>query len=150
MRIWIDADACPVQIREIVVRAAVRRSVPVVFVANKPFYLPKSELIEFVQVLEGPDVADAYIVEHAKEGELAVTQDIGLAALLVPLGVIVISPRGDSYNEDNIGDVLARRNLMQELRDTGEISGGPRPFDDKLKRQFASLFDAALHKLLKK
>ena len=70
-------------------------------------------------------------------------------AQLVPLGITVLSPRGDSYNTENIGDHLARRNLLQELRDTGSITGGPRPFDDKLKRQFANLFDAALIRLMR-
>jgi uncharacterized protein YaiI (UPF0178 family) len=147
MHVWIDADACPVPVRDIVLRASGRRSVAVVFVASKLVDVPVTELISFVQVPPGPDAADAYIAERAKPGDLAITQDIPLAAILVPKGVTVITPRGESYNADNIGDLSARRNLMQELRDQGAITGGPRPFDDKLKRQFANLFDAAIHRL---
>jgi len=150
MNIWIDADACPRQIRDIVLRAAHRRSIAVVFVANKLIALPESELFTCVQVPSGPDAADDYIAANSLKGDLVVTQDIPLAAILVPKGITVISPRGDSYNENNIGDVAARRDLMQELRDTGTITGGPRPFDDKLKHAFANLLDAALHRLTKK
>lgn len=150
MRIWIDADACPVPIRDIVLRASFRRCIKVVLVANKQIGMPSSELVSFVIVPPQPDAADAYIAEQAEEGDLVVTQDIPLAAVLVPKGVTVLGPRGDSYNADNIGDLLARRNLMQGLRDAGEITGGPRPFDEKAKRKFASLFDAAIHKLTKR
>lgn len=150
LKVWIDADACPGPIRDIVLRAAQRVRFTVVFVANKPLALPSADYIEYVQVAAGPDVADAYIVDNAHAGDLAVTQDIPLASQLVPKGVTVMSPRGDSFNEDNIGDALARRNLLQELRDGGEITGGPRPFDDKLKRKFASLFDAAVQKLTRR
>lgn len=150
MIIWVDADACPRQIREIITKAARRLSVQTIFVANKPLALPELELFKFVQVGSGPDVADKYIVDNANDGDLVVTEDIALAALLLPKGVVVISPRGQSFNADNIGERMAGRALMQGLRDAGELTGGPRPFDDKLKQQFASRFDAALHKLLKK
>ena len=149
MKVWVDADACPGQIRDVVLRAANKLTVTTVFVANKQILLPPIEHITSVLVAAGPDQADAYIVENARSGDLAITQDIPLAGALIPLGVTVISPRGDSYNAENIADKLASRDLLQELRDIGEISGGPRPFDDKLKRKFASLFDAALHRLLK-
>jgi len=147
MKVWIDADACPMPIREIILRAAVRRQISTTFVANSPLTLPQSEYIDFVHVDAGPDEADAFIADNSETGDLVVTQDIPLAAILVPRGIVVISPRGDSYNPDNIGDTLSRRNLMQELRDTGSITGGPRPFSDKLKKQFANLFDSALQKL---
>ena len=149
MKIWVDADACPGQIRDVILRAAHRLSVHTVFVANKPVLLPQSIYFSTVQVSNAPDAADQYIVDNAQPGDLAVTQDIPLAAQLVPSGVIVISPRGDSYNHENVADLLARRNLMQELRDSGSVTGGPRPFDDTLKRQFANLLDAALHRLLR-
>jgi uncharacterized protein YaiI (UPF0178 family) len=147
VKIWVDADACPVPIREVIVRAANRLNVDTVFVANKPVALPAHPHLSFVPVERGSDIADAYILANAGAGDLVITQDIPLAAQLVPGGITVISPRGDSYNADNIGDVLASRNLMQDLRDSGTITGGPAPFDEKLKRKFSSLFDAALHKL---
>ncbi|MGH9551983.1 MAG: YaiI/YqxD family protein [Terriglobales bacterium] len=145
--VWVDADACPVPIRDIILRAAKKRSIRTIFVANKPIALPESESIGFVLVQNGPDEADAYIAENASAGDLVVTQDIPLAAQLVPRGATVISPRGDSFNAQNISDRLSTRDLLYELRSIGEITGGPAPFDDKLKRKFASLFDAALYKL---
>lgn len=149
LSIWVDADACPGAIRDIILRAAERLAVSVVFVANKPLNLPDSPYVSLVQVSQGPDVVDAYIIAHAAPGDLVVTQDIPLAAELVPKGISVISPRGDHYTLDNIGEHLSRRNLMQDLRDTGAISGGPRPFDHKLKRRFANYFDAELNRLLR-
>jgi uncharacterized protein len=149
LRIWIDADACPGPIRDIVLRAAIKLSIPIVFVANKLLTLPNSPTVSFVHVEQGPDVVDAYIVAHSEAGDLVVTQDIPLAADLVHRDVTVLSPRGDSFNSDNIGDRLASRNLLHDLRDTGEITGGPRPFDDKTKRLFANLFDAELQRLIR-
>lgn len=150
MKVWVDADSCPVEIRDIITRAAHKLAVNTIFVANKPVLLPESIYTTSVLVKQGADVADAYIVENASGLDVVITQDIPLAALLVPLGVTVISPRGDSFNEENVGDRLASRNLLQGLRDTGSITGGPRPFDDKLKHKFASLFDAAIRKNLNK
>lgn len=149
MRVWVDADACPVQIRDLINRAVHRRAIPTIYVANKKLPLPESVHITSVQVSQGPDVADDYIVEQAQEGDLVVSQDIPLAAKLVPKGIVVISPRGDLFNKENVHECLARRDLMQSLRDAGEISGGPAPFDDKVKREFANKFDASLHKLEK-
>ncbi len=149
LKIWIDADACPGPIRDIVLRASQRLKVQVVFVANKKLNLPDSPLVSLVQVDAGPDVVDAYIVENARANDLVVTQDIPLAALLVPANISVISPRGDRYTESNISEHLSWRDLMTELRDTGTIGGGPKPFDDKVKRAFANHFDAELTRLLK-
>ena len=149
MKIWIDADACPGPIRDIVLRACQRLKVAVVFVANKKLLLPDSPLISFVQVELGPDVVDAYIVEHAVKNDLVVTQDIPLAAQLVPVGISVLSPRGDHYTEANISEHLSWRDLMTELRDARSVGGGPKPFDDKVKRAFANHFDAQLNRLLR-
>lgn len=150
LKIWIDADACPVEVRNIVVRAAVRLQIQAVFVANKPLYVPESEYLSTIQVSQGPDVVDAYIVEHACQYDLTVTQDIPLAALLVARNVSVITPRGDRYDANNISEALAQRNLMEELRDQGAHLSGQRAFDDRLKRQFANHFDAELNRLRKK
>jgi len=147
VKVWVDADAVPNQIKDLIVRAVHRRAVETVFVANKQIMLADSPYLTSVQVSQGADVADEYIAEKAQSGDIVVTQDIPLAAKLVPNGVVVISPRGDLFTEDNINESLAGRDLMQSLRDTGTISGGPRPFDEKHKRAFANHFDAALHRL---
>jgi uncharacterized protein YaiI (UPF0178 family) len=148
MQIWVDADACPVPIRDIIARAAHKLHVPTVFVANSLIGIPESPYLSFVQVSHGPDIADAYVAEQASKGDLVVTQDIPLAALVVAKGAIAITPRGQLYTEQNINEALAGRDLMTSLRDTGTITGGPRPFDEKVKRQFANHFDAALRRLL--
>jgi uncharacterized protein len=150
MRIWIDGDACPVAVRDIVIRAAVRRQIPVVFVANNQLVLPDSEHVSFVKVEAGPDLADRYIQENARSSDLVVTQDIPLAHLLVSTGIVVINPRGEVYSENNIGDRLSMRNLCQELRDSGEVSGGPKQFGEKEKKAFASSFDRELTRLFRK
>lgn len=150
MQIWVDADACPGPVRDIIVRAAVRLAISTVFVANKPLCLPESPYVSAVQVALGPDVVDAYIVEHASAMDLVVTQDIPLAALLVPRDITVITPRGTLYTPDNIAEALSQRDLLQGLRDAGEMLSGPRPFDERLKRQFANHFDAELNRLIRK
>jgi len=150
MKIWIDADACPSVVKDIVISAAVKRGIEVIFVANRYLALPIFDLLKFIKVETGPDAADIYIRENAKEFDLVITQDILLAHALVSEGIAAIDPRGKKYNEDNIGQVLATRNLMQGLRDTGEITGGPKQFGEKEKRAFASAFDQVLTKLLKK
>lgn len=148
MKVWIDADACPTPIRDIIVKAVHRLKVETVFVANKQILLPESPYLKAVQVSQGPDIADTYIETNAVAGDMVVTQDIPLAAALVPRGVVALSPRGFLFTEDNINESVATRDLMQSLRDAGTVSGGPRPFDQKLKREFASHFDAALHRLI--
>lgn len=148
MKIWIDADACPTAVKDIVTKAAHQRQVESVFVANKPIPLPASPYIGFVQVGAASDAADVYIAEHAVDADLVVTQDIPLAHALVAAGIVVVNPRGGKYSADNIGDRLSVRNLMQDLRDRGEITGGPGPFGAKEQRAFASTFDRELTKLL--
>jgi uncharacterized protein YaiI (UPF0178 family) len=150
VRIWIDADAVPGPIRDIVLRSAQRLAIETIFVANKFLSLPQSPHIQFIKVSHGPDIVDAYILAEAVAGDLAITQDIPLAANLVSKGVTVISPRGDLFNEDNINEILASRNLMQELREGGVVTGGPAPFSDKAKRIFAGRFDSSLQKLMHK
>lgn len=149
MRIWVDADACPGVVREIVIKAAIKREVPAVFVANKPLFIPASQWLSAVTVGQGPDVVDRYIVEHAEAGDLAITQDIPLASDLLGQDVVPISPHGTEFTAANMGDRLASRNLMQDLRDAGMIAGGPKPFGEKEKRQFANTFDQVLSRLLR-
>jgi len=149
MKIWVDADACPVPVKDVIMTAAIRRKVKTIFVANKQTSLPTSEYLSFVQVALGPDVADDYIKEHTEKFDLIVTQDTLLAHQLVPIGAVVIDPYGRKFTEDNIGERVALRNLLQESRDRGEITGGPKPFGAKEKREFASVFDKELTRLLR-
>ena len=149
MKIWVDADACPGPVRDILLRAAERLKVPTVFVANKRLTLPRSELVSSVQVGAGLDVADRHIAAEAQQGDLAVTQDIPLAALLVPRGVVVMDPRGELFTEENITERLSVRNFMQELRDSGVTTGGPSGFSARDKQEFAATLDRELTRLLK-
>ncbi len=150
MKIWVDADACPGAVRDIILAASRRRKIQTIFVANKPLALPISELVQFVQVANTPDAADGYIVEQALKGDLVITQDIPLAHPLVHRDIVVISPRGVVFDEHNIGERLSIRDMMQDMRDVGVMTGGPKQFGEKEKREFASSFDRELTKLLKK
>ena len=149
MKIWIDADACPGAIKEIILRAAQRLQVHVVFVANKPLKLPVSPWVSSERVGAGLDVADQRIAQAAQAGDLAVTQDIPLAAALVGKKVITLDPRGGLFTEESIGEVLALRNFHQELRESGVQTGGPKGFGPRDAQQFASAFDRELSRALK-
>jgi uncharacterized protein YaiI (UPF0178 family) len=149
MRIWVDADACPGPVRDILLRASQRLRVPTVFVANKRLSLPASELVSTVQVGAGLDVADRHIAASAQAGDLAITQDIPLAALLVPKGVVVMDPRGELFTEENISERLSVRNFMQELRDSGVMTGGPGGVSPQDRQRFAATLDSELTRLLK-
>ncbi|PKG39340.1 YaiI/YqxD family protein [Psychromonas sp. Urea-02u-13] len=146
MTIWIDADACPVPVREMVIRASERTGVALVFVANSPLPVPRRELIKTVQVAQGFDVADNYISMHVQAEDLVITQDIPLAAEIVEKGVTALNPRGELYTPENVRQRLAMRNLAEELRNTGQISGGPNKFGDKEKQSFANALDKWLQK----
>ena len=149
MRIWVDADACPGAVRDIVIKAAVKRKIEICFVANKALVLPESPLIIKVLVAAGPDVADQYILEHVASNDLIVTQDIPLAHGLLAKGAVVLNPHGNVFTNDNIADRLSIRDISQGLLDAGEMTGGPAPFGDKEKRAFASSFDRELTKLIR-
>jgi len=148
LKIWIDADACPRDVKDVVVRAAQRKSLPVVLVANKAMHvLSKGGLVSMVQVTGGPDAADDHIVAEAVRGDLCVTQDIPLAARLVEKGVHVIGPRGEEFNEDNVRERLSVRDFMAEARDFGGVvTGGPAAFSPRDKQRFAAALDRALHR----
>ena len=149
MKIWVDADACPGPVRDILLRASQRLGVAMVFVANKRLSLPRSELVSTVQVGAGLDVADQHIARSAQAGDLAVTQDIPLAALLVPKGVVVLDPRGELFSAENIDERLSVRNFMQELREGGVMTGGPGGFSAQDRQRFAATLDRELTRLLK-
>lgn len=145
MKIWIDADAMPRDVKDIVFRAALRREITTVLVANQRMPVPQNNpWVSTVWVEGGADVADRHIAEHAAGGDVAVTADIPLAAILVERGVIVLDPRGERYSEENVGERLSIRDFMQSLRDTGVETGGPKPYGERDKRAFAASLDRVL------
>jgi uncharacterized protein YaiI (UPF0178 family) len=148
MQIWVDADACPGEIKELLFRLADRRQVRVTLVANQPLRVPRSEFIGVICVSHGMNVADRHIVEVVAPGDLVITADIPLAAAIVEKGAQVIDPRGELYTEANIGERLAARNLLDELRGSGLITGGPAGFSPKDKQAFANQLDRWLAKAL--
>lgn len=143
-QIWVDADACPQVVKDILIRACERTLVPVTFVANQAIRLPLGLPMKAVQVAHGFDVADNYIVQHAAPGDLVITQDIPLAAEVVKLGVVAVSPRGQLHTRESIGQRLAMRDLMTDLRDAGLVRGGPPPFSNADKQAIARQIDTWL------
>jgi len=146
MKIWIDADACPKVVKEILFRAAVRTKTQLTLVANQYIPKPKSPLINAIQVKQGFDEADNYIVDNLDVGDIVITADIPLASDAVDKGATVINPRGEQYTEENIKQRLRMRNLMEELRSTGEVSGGPSSYNQKDGQAFANCLDRLLAK----
>ena len=150
MTLWIDADAAPQPVKEICFRASERLTLATVLVANQRLPLPSGySYVSAVRVEGGPDVADRYIAQHAALGDVAVTADIPLAALLVPKGVIVLDPRGEEYTGESIGERLSVRNFMDKLRTTGVDTGGHAPYGPREKQAFANALDRALTRALK-
>ena len=144
MQIWVDADACPQAIKEILFRAAERTQVVTTLVANAALRIPSSAFIKSVRVRQGFDVADHWIVREMSAGDLVITADIPLAAEVIARGAHALDPRGELYSEDNVRERLAIRNLMQELRSTGELIGGPAPFGQGDRQRFANHLDRFL------
>ena len=144
MTIWVDADACPGAIKEIVFRASKRLDLPVKLVANGGMRVPDSPLIELVLVPGGIDAVDGHIAEKVQAGDIVITADVPLAAEIVKRGVVGIDPRGHLYTEDTVGEQLASRNLMQELRSRDVVRGGPAPITEVHRRRFASALDRIL------
>jgi len=148
LRIWIDADACPGAIKELVLRMSRRRQVPVCFVANRSMYLPPSSLATLVRVASEPDEVDRYIVEHVTPHDLVITADIPLAAAVVDKQALAISPRGEIYTAANVQERLAVRNLLQQLRSDGLVLGGPTVLSAADCQRFAAALDRSLTSLL--
>jgi uncharacterized protein len=144
MQIFVDADAFPNVIKDILIRAAVRFHVPLVFVANQPVRIGQSANISSIVVPAGPDLADDRIAELAQPGDLVITADIPLADRVVAKGASAINPRGKLYTEENIKDRLAMRDLMNKLRDGGMITGGPSTFSRKDRQAFANQLNSFL------
>jgi uncharacterized protein len=141
MKIWVDADACPKAVKEILYRVAERTEIPVTLVANSPLYLPTSSFINLIQVASGPDIADDEIADKCEAGDLIITADIPLAARVVEKGAQALDPRGTIYDKNNIGQILSMRNFMDELRGSGVETGGPSGFGQKEKFKFANTLD---------
>jgi uncharacterized protein YaiI (UPF0178 family) len=148
LKIWVDADAAPRDVKELVFRSAKRLAIEVVLVANRRLQTPPGNaLVSAVWVDGGPDVADRYIAMHAAPGDLVVTQDVPLAAQLVPKEVTVLDPRGDEHTAETIGERLSVRDFMEHARLSGLVTGGPSPYDARAKQTFAAALDRALTRL---
>ena len=145
-QIWVDADACPAVVRDILFRAAERARVPVTLVANQWLRTPTSRYVRSLQVQGGYDVADDAIAERAVRGDLVVTQDIPLAARVLERGAEAVNPRGERFTRDNIAQRLSMRNFMDELRGAGVQTGGPAAFHARDRQAFANVLDAWLAK----
>ena len=150
MRIWVDADACPGAVKEVLFRAADRLEVETVLVANQFLRVPASRYVSSIQVAGGFDVADNEIVARMAAGDLVITADIPLAAEVVEAGGDALNPRGTLYTAENIAEHLARRNFMDELRSTGSITGGPASLGKSDIQAFANQLDRYLARHLKR
>jgi hypothetical protein len=144
MKIWVDADACPVVIKEILFRVAERKQMQVTLVANHQMRIPPSKFISFIQVPAGFDVADNEIVKRLEKGDLVITGDIPLAAEVIDEGALALNPRGEMYTPENIKERLRMRDFMEEMRSSGVDTGGPPPLSQKDRQNFANHLDRLL------
>ena len=146
MQIWVDADACPNVIKEILFRAAERVQVIVTLIANRPLRTPRSRFIRSVTVSAGFDVADNHIVQQVRPDDLVITADIPLAAAVIEKGGNALNPRGELYTKDNVRQRLNMRDFMEEMRSSGMVSGGPPTLGQSDRRTFANALDRYLAK----
>ena len=144
MVIWVDADACPGAVKEVLFRAAERTETRLVLVANQTIRHPNSRWIEMLRVSSGFDVADNTIVKQVSRGDLVITADIPLAAEVIEAGANALNPRGEVYSPDTIKSQLTMRDFMDTMRATGVRTGGPPPFSQQDKKQFANALDRIL------
>lgn len=149
LKIWIDADACPKPVKEIIFKAAAKNNIHVCLVANSYMQVPFSPNFSFVQVEKGADMADFYIVKNLEPSDLIITQDIPLAALVVEKKATAIDVRGELFTEENVGERLSLRDFAQGLRNTGHVTKGPPPYGPKDKERFANSFNRILTQMLK-
>ena len=147
MKIWVDADACPNVIKEVLYRAANRKQLSLTLVANHDIRTPASPHIDSVRVKPGFDVADNYIAQQVSENDLVITADIPLAAAVIEKGALALNPRGELYTENDIQQRLTMRNFMEEMRSAGQITGGPAAISQSDRREFANQLDRILAKL---
>lgn len=144
MKIWVDADACPVAIKEILFRAATRLNLELTLIANQHIPVPRSPNIKMIQVPAGFDVADNEIVQRVAKGDLVITSDIPLAAEVIAKEALVLSSRGERYTKDNIGARLNMRDFMESMRSSGVQTGGPPPLNQNDRKKFADQLDRIL------
>lgn len=147
MRIWVDADGLSREINDVLLRVSERRQLALVRVANRALPSHRSPLISAVRVDDRFDAADRYIVEHVESGDLVITADVPLAAAVVARGAWALSARGEAFDADNVGDKLATRDLLSELRSAGSVSGGPPPPTANDRKRFIDALDRLLTKL---
>lgn len=150
MNIWVDADACPVVVKEILFRAAERTHILTTFIANQAIKIPPSSYIKAVQVPAGFDVADNEIVKRVEEGDLVITSDIPLAAEAIEKGAVALSPRGEKHTKDNIRARLNMRDFMETMRTSGVQTGGPAALNHNDRMAFANQLDKIIAKHLKR
>ncbi|CCH48888.1 YaiI/YqxD family protein [Pseudodesulfovibrio piezophilus] len=144
MQIWVDADACPNIIKDVLYKVAQRRDIQLTLVANSPLSVPQSSLISTIRVGAGFNVADQEIIDQVGPGDLVITADIPLADAIVDKGATGLNPRGEVYTEENVKGLLRMRNLMEELRSGGMVSGGPAPIGPKDRQEFTNQLDRYL------
>jgi uncharacterized protein YaiI (UPF0178 family) len=150
MKVWVDADAAPRDVKDIISRASLRLELTTYLVANQRLQTPANNpYVTSIRVAGGPDVADDHIAENAEPGDLAITADIPLASRLVEKGIKTIDPRGTEYTRENIGERLSIRDFMDQLRSTGVETGGPSGYGPKDKQAFAASLDRVLTRLLR-
>ncbi len=149
MKIWIDADATPRAVRDVLIKASTKRVIPMTMVANRSQQMPKTKWITLVVVPGGFDEADDYIADHCQAGDLVITQDIPLAARVVEVGAVAITPRGSQLDEETVRSRLSMRDFKEDLRASGVMTGGPPPFGPKDKQKFAAALDRLLTKMHK-
>lgn len=146
--IWIDADACPKAIKEVIFKISSRLQIQVVLVANSFMFVPPSPLIKLIKVKEGADVADSYIVEQVAENDIVITADIPLAAFVVEKKAVALNVRGEVYTEENVREKLSMRDFMKDLRDQGGLEiGGPPTFGPKDTEKFTNSINRILDKM---
>ncbi len=149
-KIWVDADACPSVLRDVLFRAARRLNIELILVANAGMRFPRSDLFSLILVPAGADKADKKIVQQMSPGDLVITGDIPLAADVVKNGGMALGTRGELFDDDSIGERLAMRNVMDQIRSTGVETGGPKPLNNKDVQSFANQLDRILTKLIRK
>ncbi|MGE6528664.1 YaiI/YqxD family protein [Pseudomonas sp. NPDC077382] len=147
MRVWVDADACPKAAKEQLIKFALKRKFEVLLVAGQSQIKPAFACVRLIVVPSGPDAADDYLVEHAQPGDLVICSDVPLADRLVKKGVAALDPRGREFDERNMGDRLAVRNLLTDLREQGQGGGGQAAYGDRDRQAFANALDRLLTQL---
>ena len=149
LRVWVDADACPKAAKEQLIKFALKRKFEVLLVAGQSQIKPAFACVQLIVVPSGPDAADDYLVEHAQPGELVICSDVPLADRLVKKGGAALDPRGREFDERNMGDRLAVRNLFTDLREQGQVGGGQAAYGERDRQAFANALDRLLTQLLR-